>query len=619
MFSVRRAWPVLAMVLFAACSDSAGSAGDDDQPRPGSDTGVLPEADMGVEPPEPDAGQIVPGRRELKPEEPLNRIVYFGQTADFRVQYVAADGRPIANGSLEASLLDAQTHMPVAGNSVEGSGVRVRSVRTDAMGWATFQVQAGNLATQFELQVAADGAEAVFWRVSVQREGTGGVRVKVTYDDQTGRYAYGQFQRVDVSLFNGGESCVTLRQSATMLSNAYLAVPIQPFDPTHNEILVDDLDDSARFAMAAQVFGTHGGVVAFGCTEGVTVEGGTVKTITIQANDLPLNFKGRFRTVNKLQMTDLLENSGNSIAETAARVLDILRVLGGGEVEGEDSRGEALIDLICGFATDNEGLCDIISRLGAPLIERAIENFVPPEVLRILNIIGDVISIAETMTVVGEIEFTQSVPDENNMLSGNDNRWQKFRFTWRNGCPMNDPGMCQREFTIGDLDVDRRPIAGVFNGRLEGLDLNIDSHGLNVKYGVILLGIAETWVIPAILGQPIGQRIGLDEVLATLLPCEDINDFFGDPQSGLCEDVLVAALTEILIEQLVQLDVDVDQFQLRGTVQPLDTDGDLAIDTLSNGIWNGSIDFGGEMPIPFDGCFNGCRDQECAEECSLAP
>jgi hypothetical protein len=203
------------------------------------------------------------------------------------------------------------------------------------------------------------------------------------------------------------------------------------------------------------------------------------------------------------------------------------------------------------------------------------------------------------------------------MLSGNDNRWQKFRFTWRNGCPMNDPAMCTREFTIGDLDVDRRPIAGVFNGRLEGLDLNIESHGLNVKYGVILLGIAETWVIPAILGQPVGQRIGLDEVLATLLPCQQINDFFGDPNSGLCEDVLVAALTEILIEQLVELDVDVDQFQLRGTVQPLDTDGDLSIDTLSGGIWNGSIDFGGDMPIPFDGCFNGCRDQECAEECSL--
>jgi hypothetical protein len=617
---VRVVWPFLALAVAVGCSDAAKSS-KDETPRQGeNDMGppVVP-ADAGPDALPADMGEPVPGMRELKPEEPLDRIVFLGQTASFKVQYVASDGRPIANARIEGAILDPMTHNPVANNERDGTRLRAQVATTDAMGWATLQVQAGMLNTQLELRASADAAADVFWRVTVQRQGAGGVRIKVTYDDQTGRYPFGQLDHVDLSLFNLTEmnqTCAALAQSPTALPPAYLAVPIHPFDPTHNETLIDDLNDGARFAVAAQVTGTAGGVVAFGCADAVTVTGGQVTSVTIPVTDLPLNYKGRYEVVNKFRMTDLLRNSGNQTLEIVGQVLDVLRIVGGGDVDGEhNARGNALIHLFCDLVNIGEGTCDIVSRLGAGLIERLLNNpnLVPPEVLRVLNVVGDVLAIAEDMTVVGEIEFTSSAPGPDGIITGSDNRWQKFRFNWRNGCP--NPGMCQREFTIGDLDVERRPIAGVFDAEVVGQDVHIRPHSLNIKYGVILLGIAEQWIIPAIVGQP--GPITLQDLLTQLLPCHDINDFFGDPNSGLCEDVLVAALSEAITDQISRLDIDVNQFVLEGHVKALDTDGDLTIDTLADGDWDGLVNFSDSAMVPFDGCFNGCRDMECPMECTV--
>lgn len=611
--AIGRCWPLSVLVALAVatgCSDAASSGDGSGDPRTG-DSGP-PPADSMPPPPDPDSGPVdpLPGVRELVPEAPLDRVVFFGTTTEFRVQYRTADGRPVPNGTVTARLLD-ENNADRTAQGVDGTFVQATNARTGADGWATFRLQAGNLATRLQLEVAADGAAEVFWNVTVAREGTGSVRIKVNYDEQTGRYAFGDLQRVDVSLFEQqGQSCEALRASASELRGAYLAIAIEPFDPTSNEATVDDLDDGARFAVAAQVRGTHGGVVAFGCAEGVEVRGGEVTTVDIQALDLPLDLKGRFTVVNRFRMTDLLRNSGNDTAETVAQVLDVLRVIGGQPGE----RGEGVIRLFCQVANLDPGICDVVETLGAGLIERAIERFVPMEVLRVLNIIGDVLTIIEEMTVVGEFEFISSQPDESGLMVGNDNRWQKFRFIWRDGCPQ--PGMCEREFTIGDLDVERRPIAGAFTAELRGVELHIQPHSLNVKYGLILLGIAEQWVIPAILGEQ--GPVTIEDMLAAWLPCEEINNFFNDQTPGVCEEVLVQALSDVITDQIGRLDVDVDQFVLEGDCSPLDTDGDLRIDTLANGVWRGTMRFSDDNVVPFSGCFSGCRpEMECAEQCEI--
>ncbi|MEE2643789.1 MAG: hypothetical protein VYD19_02540, partial [Myxococcota bacterium] len=204
---------------------------------------------------------------------------------------------------------------------------------------------------------------------------------------------------------------------------------------------------------------------------------------------------------------------------------------------------------------------------------------------------------------------------------GVDNRWQSFRFLWRNGCAEPNPADCEREFTIGDLERLERPIAGTFDAVVEGETLQVGGHGLNFQYGLIGLGIAESWLLPTLLSEMGPLR--LEEALALVLPCGDINQALnGNPNSGFCENVLVTALSAFLVDQLGSLDFSPEQFSIEGYATARDSDGDLNIDQLIDGVWLGEIELGEDRLLSFSGCFNACRDAECAapyDDCTIPP
>ena len=228
-----------------------------------------------------------------------------------------------------------------------------------------------------------------------------------------------------------------------------------------------------------------------------------------------------------------------------------------------------------------------------------------PQIFGVFRALADIVKILEEMTVVGEMTFLNSNPEPDGWLRNNEDRWQKFRFNWRQGCP---PGAnCQNEFTIGDVHSERNggeaAIFSPFDAIVRGSSMEIKEHTLTVRYGLLLLGIAEYWVIPATLG--VNGPVPIDEMLSTLLPCEPINENIG--QADFCEDVLAVGLSEVLREVIGQLSFSDDGFTLRGTVNPVDRDGDLIIDSLESGIWQGRLGADSEFP----GCFTGCRGAAC--------
>lgn len=552
--------------------------------------------------------------RELQLEEPRERIVFHGEVEALRVLYRAADGRPIPDATVRARLIDrlgADRTVP----GVDGSTLEAARARTDARGWAVFRVRAGDRGTQFRVEVSADGAPAVSWRVNITRDGTGSIRVRVAYDDRTGRYGFDELQRVDVSLFEEpGQRCEALRESAGELRGADLAIAIEPFGPMSNETTIDDLDEGARFTLTAQVRSTHGPVVAFGCAEGVEVRGGAVTTIDIPATDRPLQSRGRYRVISRFRMSGLMRGSGNPAAETVARVLDALRIIG--DQPGE--RGESVVRLFCEVVDVDAGVCRTVETLGAGLIERAIERFVPAPVLQVLSRVGDAPTILENMTVVGEFELLSDRPGPDGLFHGNDHRWQIFRLVWREGCPQRGAA-CERAFAVGDLDDARRPIAGRFTAELADGRLHVRPHTVNVPLHLVLLGILERWLIPAIAAEPGPQTpLALGEVLAERMPCEQINDFFGDRTPGICEEVFVDALGDVLPDSIGRFGAEVEAVVLEGDGEALDTDHDLRIDTLANGVWRGTVRYADGSVAPFSGCFRGCRpEMECDDGCEI--
>lgn len=613
---------VLALAAWlGACAD-ATPAGETQADAAPQDMLPVDRPETGPPPPEEDMGPPVVGARELRVVGDINRLLYFSQTGDFTVEYVGRDvdgqERGIANANVTATLLDEMGQDRTA-LGLEGTALRSQRRTTDAMGRAKFEVVAGMRDVQGKLRVEAADAAPVQFNITVAREGSGGLRARVIYNPDEGRYDFRVLNEARVDLFDR-QNCELLRDTVPNLQGAYFSLPpITPFNEVNNEVAQGDLDDGLTFSVAASVQNAAGNTVAFGCVDGVQIRGGEIVQVDVPVIDLPLQFKGKFTTVNKFDLTGLLRDTGNEALDIVADVLDVLGILG----SGNGDRGDAIVHLFCDLVNIDEGICNIVDTIVAPLVDGLIDRFIPPEVLRVLTIISDVLAIVQRFTTIGEIEFTVPGPDQNDLITGTDNRWQQFRFDWREGCDMPP---CRRQFTIGNLDQERRPIAGVFESYLEtredpetgdsNLYLVIEPHSLNFRYGIIILGVLEQWVIPAIAGQP--GPMTLQDLLSTLLPCADINDFFGDPNSGLCEDILVGALSEIIYDQVSRLDFAPEAFQIRGTAIPLDEDGNLEIDRLTQGKWIGSLRIG-DQEFNFNGCFEACRgDEECpAPECEI--
>ena len=574
-----------AIALALGCSDATDAGGGD----------AAVASDMGIT---PDGGAIRPpvGARSL--EIVGEADVAAARDSMVEIQALFRDQMgPIGGANLNAFLLDA-TGRDTGTDGVEGTFLQGRRVVTGMDGVGTFQVNTGARDVVVKVRIEAPDAPPVTATVTVLREGAGGLRVDVEYDEGAGRYTYANLGAAQVYLFDRID-CATLAGSAGNLQGAYFTLPeIAPFNEVSDPAVAGDLDDGTVLQVVATATSNAGGVVAFGCVDGVTVVGGEVTRVEVPLTDLRLEFKGTYDVVHRFDLTDMLRNTEMSSLATIAQVLDVLRIVG----DGEGDRGQAIVDLFCEFADVSPGTCNLLDGIGARLIDEVIGRVVPANVLAIFTILSDVIGIFTDLTVVGQMQLDSVFED--GLIPNNDNRWQKFRWTWRDGCP--DGEACTREFALGDLNVNDRPIFGTFDAQLNGGVLTINAHDISFRYGLIILEMAQNWVLPRLVDDGDG-RTTVEELFEAILPCDAINEgLTGSAEDDLCQNVLVASLAEIVTDQLSALEFSANEFTISGSVTPLDMDGDLTIDTLSMGAWSGQLAIT-DPPLVFGGCFEGCR------------
>ena len=604
-------WVAIIALPFG-CSDSSSGSDDEVDTGAGADAGPM-APDVTVAP----NGPRAPGARELVIEGEVNRLVPVGQSIDLALRYVQGPASdPVANARVSARIEDSSGVDQTAGG-VEGTGLGAVNATTDASGRAIFTVTARPDARSVSFRVIASTTDApeVRWNVTVAQAGSGGLAVVVTYNCPGHRYGYADIVAVNLSVFDQ-QNCAQLQGSAAELPPAYLGAEIRPYSDVDNRESIGDLGDGATFSVTAQGLSADGNILTFGCVDNIRVTAGSVTSATLDMCDLDLAYKGQYLVENQFDFSSVLNESDNPTLQTIGEALEVIGQIGGGGENPETGRGDAVIEMMCRFADFSEGTCDVVRQLTARVLHELITQYTPPQVLAVLDALGDIYRLASQFTVIGEIEFVQERADASGMLNGNDNRWQKFRFVWRTGCPMGTIEACTREYTLGELGLDRRTIAGAFNAQLTGAtQVHVMPHGLTVEYGPLLLALAEHWIIPTIM--EVEGPVTLEDVLA-LIPCEDINASLpgGNPNSGLCEDVLVDALARVVREQLSELTFTPEQFSLEGDVQAADIDGDLRIDKLQNGVWRGTVLFG-ESSMGFNGSFVGCRRPGPGQPCEL--
>lgn len=532
-----------------------------------------------------------------------------GQTLQLRVAY-DVNNMPLPSQSITFKLLT-QNGVATPNNSVDMSSLVSQAAQTDASGVATAQISIGSLETNFIVEASAAQATPVRWTVSVGNAGVGAFSVRVLYSTTQGRYSFAALSKADVFLFNrrnSNQTCANLIRNPTDIRNADGSVTIgdaaRPFNEVDNIGVVNGLQADAQYTIAALVYGATNAPVAFGCEDSQRVVGGMTTRVDINVSDLPNNFKGIYNALHRFDLRRALETSDNPTLQSLNDFLDVLYLVGG----NTDQRATALRRLICDF---DDTLCNTLAGLGASLVGGVVEEIVladNPQLLLTLQGLSELVGMIEDLRVLGKIEFYRSTPDpEDGWIRENETRWEKLRLTWR--------GM-QRDFTLGDLtsnapDADGRVrvVSALFDGYLNGATMEIADHNLQINMGLILLGIAEYWILPQIVN--LQAPVGIDEVLAELLPCERIDNLIRN--QGFCRQDLAPALAGVIRSEISNFRLSTDGIDFNGTTVPVDDDGDLAIDRLTNGVWEGELSDSNR----FFGCFNACKCLDAV--CSCQP
>jgi len=530
-----------------------------------------------------------------------------GQDLELRVAY-DVNNQPLPREGITFKLLT-QRGVATPNNSVDGSSLISQAAQTDDSGVATARVRIGAVETNFIVEASAAQARPVRWRVAVGNAGVGAFSVRVLYP--MGRYASAELSKADVFLFNrtmgSNETCANLSRNPTMIRNANVLVTIgdevTPFSDIDNIGVVNGLPADSQYTIAALLYGPTNAPVGFGCLDSQTVAGGTATRVDVDVSDLPNSFKGIFSALHRFDLRMALATSDNDSLQNLNTLLDVLHVIGG----DDQRRGDALRQLICSF---DDTLCNSLAGIGASLIGGVIDDIVSesnPQLLLTLQGLSELVGMLEDFRVLGKIEFYRDTAEVDGWIRENETRWEKLRLTWRG---------VQRDFVIGDLtsvmadsDGRQRIISSPFDGYLNGQTMEIADHNMDIKLGIILLGIAEYWVLPEIVG--LAPPVGIGDVLEELLPCARIDATVNI--MGFCRDDIAPALATIIRDQISNLQISANGLTLSGTTIPVDNDGDLIVDNLTSGVWEGAF----TETNRFFGCFNACKCVDAT--CSCQP
>ena len=516
---------------------------------------------------------------------------------ELTVRYILNNIQPMSGTRINFELYDDRRMLSPQG--VGGSNLSAQTAITDETGTARVTFYAGTESTVVYIKAydaTRPNVAPVEWALTVGNSNEGGLAVTVKYNPATGRYMYTQFDSAYIHLFNDGRTCAQLQAEAPSFRSAYLGpVELRPYNDIDNQLAIPALPSASRFNVVAMIYNREGVPATIGCAEGVMIQAGQSSNVEIMTTDIPLSFKGIYTALNRFDLIEAMQNSGEGGLETLGDIFDLLRILGGSNEE----LGAGVIQLVCDFADLGNAACEIVEGIAGGTVGTIINNNLPENIKNVLRITADVLDIVGDLTIVGEVDFV-SAPDASGLIINNKNIWRKLRFDWEGR---------EIEATFGEVGFSSS-VQGTFDAQVRGNYVEILEHNFAISYGSIILGLMESWIIPLALGDMSGLAFPIDELLARYIPCEDINEAVGlQPDSTICETVLVTAVSTLLRNQIIALDFEEGAVRMSGSFVPVDLDNNLSVEKLDQGQWFGVIN----NQIEFDGCFTACQGMICNE------
>ncbi len=519
---------------------------------------------------------------------PSGQLPIYAKVIDY-THGVPADGVPI--------LWEITENVGLDGNPGQGA-LDSQNTFTDAKG-LTGNVFAANKspAVEYKVRVSCEAADPVEFVVSVTDNPKGGIKVKMLYDNQV---VLGQ---------------VTVR----VMPAPFACAAFQPVYPNPNFIAskTTTLEDTPAFAplpadkkygiyVVAKDVDNH--LAAAGCADAVLVIDKQVTEVTVSIGTLPLLASGPYDMINHFDFTGAIPGQLGQILDTAVQIFYDPGAFILAQIKNLVKQVLPGILIDAAFSLFENALAKVVSDW--------LLNKSPPWLQSFFQMGQDVLQIVKKLEMLGVLKIFKV---SNDFFVKGEINFTGLNLYWKLGCDKKDPKYAEcGKFTldaakgVGDPNFPLDFFAGTLTGSIsQQKKLTIDSSTIKLNYGKLILYVLTQVVLKKITGE--STFIGAMEKLVN---CDGIAKGIGgsilgklglsqSTVKGFCSSTL--GLIVLPLEQLIGgLALD-SKLSLNGQCTMVDTNDDLKVDKLIDGVWVGNIVLEGAAGKPFKGDFMATR------------
>ncbi|MEY3011311.1 MAG: hypothetical protein RIT45_46 [Pseudomonadota bacterium] len=360
-------------------------------------------------------------------------------------------------------------------------------------------------------------------------------------------------------------------------------------------------------------------------------------SVTVLVKDLPARLKGVYDMTTYL---DLLSVLPDPVEFAFKAIFDILSDPIAGLLSLACKLGSGTLDSFCGYIFENPkspAIDDLKQPFGALIVkflDSIILGFLPENVKAGFTAGSDIGKILTNLEMGGIIEIKKE-PDQSGFLdkAHTKDEWMSVTYKWSLGqpCSPKDPA-CGKK-TISFAQFQNEAIVGAFDLKRNALlsTIDIEKHGLLVKWGALVSFLVQKQLLPLLTGNP--KVDSFEMMIKSLLAgqacvdkdtcCADFAKQLASQQSivgesfldGVCE-TLVKLGAGFIEGQLSALDTDTSKGEAMTIWTKdcpiFDDDQNMVIDTIGKSAslckWNMTFKIGGN-PVALDATFFAVRQE----------
>ena len=538
-------WKWICLLLLSALALLGTSCDDDasNDTNTGMDTGTLPDmmstsgGDMSTT--RPDGTVLDSDQLVLETPSPLK--IVRNSDGTFRVRFETAEGLPIPAALIRADILESTDDCHLA----EVSCVTVANAlqETTAEGTVEFVANSRSKDANIIFQFSVDGTDSID-PIEAELQ----IRAKDSYDLVVEFNYEGnrQFQTVQPKLYtteasstdpNPPQTCADVYKTMSPrtindfhqseASTPHPEVTRNP-DGSINPATYISLKTTQLYIAGGYAKTPTGDTVfVYGCSDTPPDDSAGSPTMVVDLVEVPMLTAGDYAIVSNFNLltalphTDVVDPAFSDYA-----VGDWVEFI----IGFFEDPGAAIVNILLEIDIVNDAVGGTIEVVAISLINEAIESFAPEWLQDTFNVGADISALLTDLQLEGTISIAAEPTDCGDgsgsicLGAGQTHSYNAVTFQWSLDLPMNstfaqacgpaaeggDKITCNLQGLTGDPTLS---ISGDWEGTVDpetGL-LMVETHGVQLPYGAILLGVIENLALPAIFGSNVTTIGGMVE------------------------------------------------------------------------------------------------------------